>query len=61
MARDGNPGIMPFSQISPEEHGLATLNIFSAGAAQAVVMQIAEKFQRENANLVNAEIGRAHV
>ena len=48
---------MPFSQISPEEHGLATLNIFSAGAAQAVVMQIAEKFQRENANLVNAAYG----
>ncbi len=36
---------------------MATLNIFSAGAAQAVVMQIAEKFQRESGNLVNASYG----
>ena len=48
---------MPFSQISPEEHSLATLNIFSAGAAQAVVKQIAEKFQRESGNLVHANYG----
>src|SRR3990172_9254756 len=57
MARDGNPGIMPFSQISPEEDGLATLNIFSAGAAQAVVMQIAEKFQRQTPTRANAAYG----
>jgi molybdate transport system substrate-binding protein len=36
---------------------LTTLNIFSAGAAQAVVAQIAEKFQRESANLINANYG----
>jgi molybdate transport system substrate-binding protein len=36
---------------------LATLNIFSAGAAQAVVAQIAEKFQRESGNLINAAYG----
>jgi molybdate transport system substrate-binding protein len=36
---------------------LTTLNIFSAGAAQAVVTQIAEKFQRESANLINANYG----
>ena len=36
---------------------MATLNIFSAGAAQAVVTQIAEKFQRESGNLVNANYG----
>jgi len=36
---------------------LATLNIFSAGAAQSVVMRIAEKFQRESGNLVNASYG----
>lgn len=36
---------------------MATLNIFSAGAAQAVVSQIAEKFQRESGNIVNATYG----
>lgn len=36
---------------------MATLNIFSAGAAQAVVTQIAEKFQRESGNLINAAFG----
>jgi molybdate transport system substrate-binding protein len=36
---------------------LATLNIFSAGAAQAVVSQITEKFQRESGNSVNAVYG----
>lgn len=36
---------------------MATLNIFSAGAAQAVVTQIAEKFQREGGNPVNAVYG----
>ena len=36
---------------------MATLNIFSAGAAQAVVTQIAEKFKRESGNLVNANYG----
>jgi len=36
---------------------LATLNIFSAGAAQAVVTQIAEKFQRESGDPVNAVYG----
>jgi molybdate transport system substrate-binding protein len=36
---------------------LATLNIFSAGAAQAVVTQIAEKFQRESGNPVRAAYG----
>ena len=33
------------------------MNIFSAGAAQAVVTQIAEKFQRESGNLINAAYG----
>ena len=36
---------------------MATLNIFSAGAAQAAVTQIAEKFQRESGNLINAAYG----
>ena len=36
---------------------MATLNIISAGAAQAVVTQIAEKFQRESGNLINAAYG----
>lgn len=38
---------------------METLNIFSAGAAQAVVTQIAEKFQRESGNAVNAAYGAA--
>lgn len=36
---------------------MATLNIFSAGAAQSVVTQIAGKFQRESGNLINAAFG----
>ena len=36
---------------------MATLNIFSAGAAQAVVSQIAQKFQHESGNLINASYG----
>ncbi len=36
---------------------MATLNIFSAGAAQSVVSQIAGKFQRESGNLINAAYG----
>ena len=36
---------------------MATLSIFSAGAAQAVVTQIAEKFQRESGDLINAAYG----
>lgn len=36
---------------------MATLNIFSAGAAQAVVSQIAEKFQRESGNPIHAAYG----
>ena len=36
---------------------MATLNIFSAGAAQSVVTQIAEKFQRESGNPINAAYG----
>jgi len=36
---------------------LAALNIFSAGAAQAAVTQIAEKFQRESGDLINAAYG----
>jgi molybdate transport system substrate-binding protein len=36
---------------------LATLNIFSAGAAQSAVTQIAEKFQRESGNLIHANFG----
>lgn len=36
---------------------MTTLNIFSAGAAQAVVAQIAEKFQRESGDMVNAAYG----
>ena len=36
---------------------MATLNIFSAGAAQAVVTRIAEKFQRVSGNPVNAAYG----
>jgi molybdate transport system substrate-binding protein len=36
---------------------VATLNIFSAGAAQSVVTQIAGKFQRESGNLINAVFG----
>jgi molybdate transport system substrate-binding protein len=33
------------------------LNIFCAGAAQAVVSQLAAKFQRESGNLIHAEYG----
>ena len=36
---------------------MATLTIFSAGAAQAAVTQIAEKYQRESGNLINANFG----
>ncbi len=36
---------------------MATLNIFSAGAAQAVVSQLAQKFQHESGNLINASYG----
>ncbi len=36
---------------------MATLNVFSAGAAQAAVTLIAEKFQRESGNLINANFG----
>ena len=36
---------------------MATLNIFSAGAAQAVVTQIAEKIQRESGTLIDAAYG----
>ena len=36
---------------------MATLNVFCAGAAQAVVTQIAEKFQRDSGNFVNANFG----
>ena len=36
---------------------MATLNVFSAGAAQAVATRIAEKFQRESGNPVNAAYG----
>ena len=36
---------------------MATLNVFCAGAAQAVVMQIAEKFQRDSGNFVAANFG----
>ena len=36
---------------------MATLNIFSAGAAQAVVAQIADSFQRETGNQVVAAYG----
>ena len=36
---------------------MATLNIFSAGAAQAVVSQIAEAFRQETANRVAATYG----
>ena len=36
---------------------MATLNVFSAGAAQAAVSQIAEKFQQESDNLVHAAYG----
>ena len=36
---------------------MATLNIFCAGAAQAVVTQIAAKFQRDSGNFVNASFG----
>ena len=36
---------------------MTTLNIFCAGAAQAVVSQLAAKFQRESGNLVHAEYG----
>ena len=36
---------------------MATLNIFSAGAAQSVVTQIAEKFERETGESVNAAYG----
>jgi molybdate transport system substrate-binding protein len=36
---------------------MTTLNIFCAGAAQAVVSQLAAKFQRESCNLIHAEYG----
>lgn len=36
---------------------MATVNIFSAGAAQSVVSRLAEKFQRESGNQVNAAYG----
>ena len=36
---------------------MATLNIFCAGAAQAVVTEIAGKFQRDSANFVAANFG----
>lgn len=36
---------------------MATLNIYSAGAAQSVVTQIAAKFQGESGNLINAAFG----
>ncbi len=36
---------------------MGTLNIFSAGAAQSVVAQIAEKFERENGESINAAYG----
>ena len=36
---------------------MGTLNIFSAGAAQSVVAQIAEKFERESGGSVNAAYG----
>jgi molybdate transport system substrate-binding protein len=36
---------------------MTTLNIFCAGAAQAVVSQMAAKFQRESGNLIHAEYG----
>jgi molybdate transport system substrate-binding protein len=36
---------------------VATLNIFCAGAAQAVVTEIAGKFQRDSGNFVNASFG----
>ena len=36
---------------------MAILNIISAGAAQSAVTQIAEKFQRESGNLINANFG----
>ncbi len=36
---------------------MATLNIFSAGAAQSVVTQIAEKFERESSDRVEAAYG----
>lgn len=44
-------------EILAKEHSLVTLNILSAGAAQSVVSQIAEKFQRESGHLVNAAYG----
>ncbi len=36
---------------------MATLNIFSAGAAQSVVTQIAEKFKRDSGDSINAAFG----
>jgi molybdate transport system substrate-binding protein len=36
---------------------LTTLNIFSAGAAQAAVSEIAEKFERDSGNAINAAYG----
>lgn len=36
---------------------MATLNIFCAGAAQAVVTDIAGKFQRDSDNIINARFG----
>ena len=53
----GRRGIITLRTSIPKEAILATLNIFSAGAAQAVVTQIAEKFQRESGGPVNAAYG----
>jgi ABC-type molybdate transport system substrate-binding protein len=36
---------------------LATVNVFCAGAAQAVLTQIAEKFERDSDHKVNAQFG----
>ena len=36
---------------------MATLNVFCAGAAQAVVTEIAGKFQRDSGNIINASFG----
>lgn len=57
-----SPGNLVHVRVTPSEttgpeQSLATLNVFSAGAAQAVVSQIAEKFQHESANIVNAAYG----
>jgi molybdate transport system substrate-binding protein len=36
---------------------VTTLNVFCAGAAQAVVTEIAGKFQRDSGNIINASFG----